>query len=146
MRAEQYARKHRLSPTMKRAKKAHEENPALPPPVTNTQIVRKKQDESRAILPESKKARAQQILAEMLTKKSKYVVQKVLAKALDDNDKDQMECLKIVMDRILPKDYMAKSTGKGNSINIQIMGVESAVTIEPEEEYIDGEFDDHITS
>ena len=79
---------------------------------------------SNAILPESKKARAQEILAEMLTRKGKYIVQRILDKALDDTDKDQMECMKIVIDRVLPKDYMMKAKGAGNSINIQIMGVE----------------------
>jgi hypothetical protein len=78
---------------------------------------------SNAILPESKKARAQEILAEMLTRKGKYIVQRILDKALDDTDKDQMECMKIVIDRVLPKDYMMKAKGSGNSINIQIMGV-----------------------
>ena len=78
---------------------------------------------SEATLPVSKKQRHQEILAEMLGKKSKSIVQKILNKALDDNDKDQMECMKIVVDRVLPKEYFAKAKGQGNSINIQIMGV-----------------------
>lgn len=88
------------------------------PPVPN-----RKEWKSGAILPEKKKARSQEILAEMLGVKSKNIVQKVLEKALDDNDKDQMECLKLVMDRIIPKDYMSKNSGNGNQINIQIMGI-----------------------
>ncbi len=42
----------------------------------------------------SKKARAQEILAEMLGRESKYIVEKVLHKALDDTDDDQMAWLR----------------------------------------------------
>lgn len=108
-----------------------------------------KKRKSTAILPESKKARAQEILAEMLTRKGKYIVQRILDKALDPDDKDSLECMKIVIDRVLPKDYMMKAKGSGNSINIQIMGVEGTTisqqdvveadyeTIDEEEEYDD---------
>jgi hypothetical protein len=94
----------------------------------------------RSILPESKKARAQQILAEMLTKKSKAVVQKIIDKALDDNDRDQMACLTIVMDRILPKDYITKSANKSGNISIQIIASDGAVNIN-EEEIQDAEYE-----
>lgn len=98
---------------------------------------RKKKTNPFAILPESKKKRSQEILAVMLTKKSKAIVEKVLAKALDDEDKDQMECLKLCMDRILPKDYLVKNAGKSNSIQINISGVgqvETGEIIDVEEE------------
>ena len=88
---------------------------------------------SNAILPESKKARAQEILAEMLTRKGKYIVQRILEKALDDTDKDQMSCMQIVIDRILPKDYMAKASNKSNAIQIHISGVGQEVSIAHEE-------------
>jgi hypothetical protein len=100
---------------------------------------KKKKVNPFAILPESRKKRSQEILALMLTKKSKAIVQKVLEKAMDDNDKDQMECLKIVMDRIVPKDYMVKNN-KGNQIQINISGIGQEVstvdmeTVEQEEE------------
>lgn len=86
-------------------------------------LIQKKEPKSKAILPESKKARAQEVLATMLGRKGKNVVQKVLDKALNDEDDDQMACLKLVMDRILPADYLAKVKGKSNQISIQIMGV-----------------------
>lgn len=95
----------------------------------------------RSVLPESKKARTQAILAEMLSKKSKAVVQKVINKALDDNDKDQMECLKIVMDRIVPKDYMTKAANKSGNINIQIIASDGNVSIN-EDEAVDVEFEE----
>lgn len=96
---------------------------------------------SDATLPVSKKQRAQEILAEMLNKKSKNIVQKILNKALDDNDKDQMECMKIVVDRVLPKEYFAKAKSQGNSINIQIMGV-GGETIIDTNETIEADFEE----
>lgn len=96
---------------------------------------------SNAVLPVSKKARSQEILAEMLGKKSKYIVQKVLDKALDDEDEDQMACLKLVMDRVLPADYLAKAKGKSNAISITISGVGETTVIgqEDSEEVFDAE-------
>ena len=112
----------------------------LPPILPNKRIT-KKAAKSKAILPQSKKARSQEVLAEMLGRKGKYIVQKVLDKALDDDDEDQMACLKIVMDRVLPSDYISKMKGKNNQISIQIMGVgETKISSEEEEEIIDGEY------
>jgi hypothetical protein len=109
-------------------------------------LIQKKEPKSKAILPESKKARAQEVLATMLGRKGKNVVQKVLDKALNDEDDDQMACLKLVMDRILPADYLAKVKGKSNQISIQIMGV-GETTIqsseeEEEEDLVDIEYEE----
>lgn len=93
----------------------------------------------KATLPQSKKQRSQEILAEMLGRKSKYIVQKVLDKALDDDDQDQMACLKLVMDRVLPQDYIQKMKGRSNQISIQIMGVGETKISSEEEDVIDGE-------
>lgn len=100
-----------------------------------------KKRKSNAILPISKKARAQEILAEMLGRESKYIVEKVLHKALDDTDDDQMACLKIVMDRILPADYLEKAKGKSNQISIQIMGVGETVIHSSDEEVQEAEYE-----
>jgi hypothetical protein len=101
-------------------------------------LIQKKEPKSKAILPESKKARAQEVLATMLGRKGKNVVQKVLDKALNDEDEDQMACLKIVMDRILPADYLNKVKGKSNQISIQIMGVgETTIQSSSEEENLE---------
>jgi hypothetical protein len=109
-------------------------------------LIQKKEPKSKAILPESKKARSQEVLATMLGRKGKNVVQKVLDKALNDEDDDQMACLKLVMDRILPADYLAKVKGKSNQISIQIMGV-GETTIqsseeEQEEDLVDIEYEE----
>ena len=52
----------------------------------------KKKVKSNAILPETKKKRSQEILAVMLSTAGNKVVEKVLSKALDDDDKDQTVC------------------------------------------------------
>ena len=88
----------------------------------------KKKPKSNAILPESKKKRSQEILAVMLSTAGDKVVKKVLNKALDDDDKDQVVCLKMVMDRVIPQDYMQR-VKSGNKIEIQISGVDSPVNI-----------------
>lgn len=110
-------------------------------------LIQKKEPKSKAILPESKKARAQEVLATMLGRKGKNVVQKVLDKALNDEDEDQMACLKLVMDRILPADYLNKVKGKSNQISIQIMGV-GETTIQSseveEEELVDVDYEEVI--
>lgn len=107
-------------------------------------LIQKKEPKSKAILPESKKARAQEVLATMLGRKGKNVVQKVLDKALNDEDEDQMACLKLVMDRILPADYLNKVKGKSNQISIQIMGVgETTIqSSEVEEELVDVDYEE----
>jgi hypothetical protein len=110
------------------------------PPILPKKKINKKAVKSNAILPESKKARAQEVLAEMLGRKSKYIVQKVLDKALDDNDEDQMACLKLVMDRVLPADYLSKVKGKSNQIQINITGVGQDVTID-EQEVVEAEYE-----
>jgi hypothetical protein len=83
---------------------------------------------NNSILPASKKARHQEILAAMLNKKSKAIVQKVMDKALLDGDPDQMACLKIVMDRILPPEYFTKAKANGNKIEINITGVGTQIS------------------
>jgi predicted DNA-binding protein len=98
-------------------------------PIIPKQKINKKAYKSTAILPEKKKARAQEVLAEMLGRKSKYIVQKVLDKALDDSDDGQMACIKWVMDRVLPADYLSQVKGKSNQIQINITGVGQETTI-----------------
>jgi len=106
-------------------------------PIVNPSKGRIYKKKSTAILPERKKARNQEILAEMLGRKGQHVVQKVLDKALNDDDDDQMACLKLVMDRIIPADYMSKAKGLGNKIEISITGVGQAIVTET----IDAEYE-----
>ena len=107
-------------------------------------VVPKKKPVARtkpAFLAESKKAKAQVVLAKMLGSKGKEVVNKILNKALDDNDDDQMACLKLVVERILPTSYFEKVKQGGSGVTIQIVGVEATniSSTETEDEYIDAE-------
>jgi hypothetical protein len=97
-------------------------------PIPKTPINAKR--DANRILPVSKKARHQEILAGLLNSKGKAVIQKILDKALTDGDADQMACLKLVADRIIPADYLSKASGKGNQINISITGIGQTVDIE----------------
>ena len=65
----------------------------------------------------------------MLSTAGDKIGKKVLNKALDDDDKDQVVCLKMVMDRVIPADYLNRVKGTGNKIEIQISGVDSPVNI-----------------
>jgi len=127
-------------PALVRLNKERMEQGLEPIEYKKNKIIKKRK--SDAILPVSKKARAQEILAEMLGRESKYIVEKVLFKALDDTDDDQMACLKIVMDRILPADYLEKIKGKSNQINIQIMGVDSTIISSDEEDIQEADYEE----
>lgn len=103
-------------------------------------VVPKKERKSNAILPNEKKARHQQILAELIGKKSKAVVQRVIDKALNPEDPDQMACLKLIMDRVIPTSYFEKEKTGNNGVTIQIMGVETKIndTVDAEFVEVDG--------
>ena len=111
-------------------------------PLIKRKTKRPKVRKSNAILPVSKKARSQELLVSMLSSKGKRVVERVLRKALDDDDGDQLACLKIVMDRVLPSDYINKMKGNGNQIQIHISGVDE--TNINEVEAIDMEMKDGV--
>jgi hypothetical protein len=94
-----------------------------------------------AILPEKSKAKSQELLAAMLQGKSTLVVKKVMDKALDDDDQDQMACLKLLIDRMIPTSYFEKENKGNKGITIQIMGVgEVGVKETEEEEPIEAEY------
>jgi hypothetical protein len=102
-------------------------------------VVPKKKPKSTAILPSEKKARAQEILATMLTKKSKVLVQRIMDKALDDDDPDQMACLKMCVDRMIPVSYFEKEKTGNKGVTIQIMGVgQTNIQEDVDGETIDG--------
>jgi hypothetical protein len=60
-------------------------------------------------------------------------------KALDDNDEDQLACLKMCMDRMIPASYFEKDKAGGSKgVTIQIVGV-GETKINETEDYIEGE-------
>lgn len=129
--ADKINKKRRVGNTpSKRRKNLERQEMGLKPIPVNSPNA--KRDANR-ILPVSKKARHQEILAGLLNSKGKAVIKKILDKALLDGDPDQMACLKLVADRIIPADYLSKASGKGNQINISITGIGQSVDIEQDE-------------
>jgi hypothetical protein len=56
---------------------------------------------------------------------SSRIVNKVIEKALNDDDKDQMIALKLCLDRILPVSLFERAKDHRNAIQINIMGLDS---------------------
>jgi hypothetical protein len=82
--------------------------------------------------------RIQEFKARLLSTSGTKVIDTVLRKALDDNDKDQVACLKMCMDRLLPTSLFEKDAkGQRNAVTINITGlgetkVEAVETIDAE--------------
>jgi hypothetical protein len=60
-----------------------------------------------------------------------------MEKALNDDDPDQMACLKICADRMIPTSYFEKDRSGNKSVTIQITGIGQAVVTE--DEVVEGE-------
>lgn len=80
--------------------------------------------------PPGEAARIREFHARLLATTGDKVIETVIRKAMDDTDKDQVACLKMCMDRLLPTSYFEKDKmGGRNAINITISGVSSEPTI-----------------
>ena len=87
--------------------------------------------------PPGEAARINEFYARLLTTSGETVINTVLKKALDDDDKDQIACLKMCMDRMLPVSYFEKDKDarRGNvSIQISMVGDAKAIVDQTEEE------------
>ena len=97
--------------------------------------------------PPGEAARIKEFYARLLTTSGETVINTVLKKALDDTDKDQIACLKMCMDRMLPVSYFEKDKDarRGNvSIQISMVGDAKAIvdqTEEEEQDYQDVEYE-----
>ena len=68
--------------------------------------------------------RIQEFKARLLSTSGTKVIDTVLRKALDDDDKDQVACLKMCMDRLLPTSLFEKDAkGQRNAVTINITGL-----------------------
>ena len=94
--------------------------------------------------------RIREFHARLLATTGEKVIDTIIRKALNDEDKDQVACLKMCVDRLLPISYFEKEKGSGrNAINITISGIGGSTTIESEdstEDYIDVESEDSDTN
>ena len=97
--------------------------------------------------PPGEAARIKEFYARLLTTSGETVINTVLKKALGDTDKDQIACLKMCMDRMLPVSYFEKDKDarRGNvSIQISMVGDAKAIvdqTEEEEQDYQDVEYE-----
>ena len=88
--------------------------------------------------PQGDTGRIAEFKARLLSTTGTKVIETVLRKALDHNDKDQVACLKMCMDRLLPVSLFEKDAkGQRNAVTINITGlgetkVEAVETIDVE--------------
>ena len=83
--------------------------------------------------PPGEAARIKEFHARLLATSGETVINTIIKKALDDEDKDQVACLKMCIDRVLPMSYFekGKDAGRGNvNIQISMVGDKKAEVIE----------------
>ena len=86
--------------------------------------------------PPGEAARIKEFHARLLATSGETVINTIISKALNDEDKDQVACLKMCIDRVLPMSYFEKGrdTARGNvSIQISMVGDAKAEVLEQEE-------------
>ena len=84
-------------------------------------LVESKKKPGKVGRPLGDSGRIQEFKARLLSTTGTKVIDTVLRKALDDEDKDQVACLKMCLDRMLPVSMFEKdSKGQRNTVQIDI--------------------------
>jgi hypothetical protein len=92
--------------------------------------------------PPGEAARIKEFHARLLATSGETVINTIIKKALDDEDKDQVACLKMCIDRVLPMSYFEKGRDAGRgSVNIQISMVGDSKAEVIDEEVTDVEYE-----
>lgn len=93
--------------------------------------------------PPGEAARIKEFHARLLATSGETVINTIITKALDNDDKDQVARLKMCIDRVLPMSYFEKGRDAGRgSVNIQISMVGDKKTeVLEQEEVTDVEFE-----
>jgi len=87
-------------------------------------LVESKKKPGKVGRPQGDSGRIQEFKARLLSTTGTKVIDTVLRKALDDEDKDQVACLKMCLDRMLPVSMFEKdSKGQRNTVQINITGL-----------------------
>lgn len=87
-------------------------------------VVESKKKPGKVGRPAGDAGRIQEFKARLLSTTGTKVIDTVLRKALDDNDKDQVACLKMCLDRMLPTSLFEKDAkGQRNAVTINITGI-----------------------
>ena len=94
--------------------------------------------------PPGEAARIKEFHARLLATSGETVINTIIKKALDNEDKDQVACLKMCIDRVLPMSYFEKGRDAGRgSVNIQISMLSDAkAEVLDQEELQDIEYED----
>ena len=66
--------------------------------------------------PPGEAARIKEFHARLLATSGETVINTIISKALDNDDKDQVACLKMCIDRVLPMSYFEKGKDAGREI------------------------------
>ena len=83
--------------------------------------------------PPGEAARIKEFHARLLATSGETVINTIIKKALDNEDKDQVACLKMCIDRVLPMSYFEKGrdAGRGNvHIQISMLGDATAKVVD----------------
>ena len=87
-------------------------------------IVESKKKRGKVGRPQGDAGRIQEFKARLLSSSGTKIIDTVLRKAMDDNDKDQVACLKMCLDRMLPTSLFEKDAkGQRNAVTINITGI-----------------------
>jgi hypothetical protein len=87
-------------------------------------VVESKKKRGKVGRPAGDVGRIQEFKARLLSTTGTKVIDTVLRKALDDDDKDQVACLKMCLDRMLPTSLFEKDAkGQRNAVTINITGL-----------------------
>ena len=90
--------------------------------------------------PPGEAARIKEFYARLLSTSGEKVIETVLRKAMDDGDKDQVACLKMCIDRLLPISHFEKQgQGRSNALQVQIVTTGTPQIAARETEQIDYE-------
>jgi len=90
--------------------------------------------------PPGEAARIKEFYARLLSTSGEKVIETVLRKAMDDQDKDQVACLKMCIDRLLPLSHFEKQgQGRSGAIQVQIVTTGTPQIAAREAEQIDYE-------
>lgn len=87
-------------------------------------LVESKKKPGKVGRPAGDAQRIQEFKARLLSSSGTKIIDTVIRKALDDEDKDQIAALKMCMDRLLPTSLFEKDAkGQRNAVTINITGL-----------------------
>lgn len=72
--------------------------------------------------------RLQELKNHLMGTKGELIIKAIINKALDPEDQDQIACMKMCIDRILPISMFEKGAGKSNAVTIQIVNTGESKT------------------